>query len=117
MIGRFAWQYSIVIGIWMGSLAFPSPFRYVLWGVAVAWELSIPWLARRLYVAIPLSASHVPERFALFTLIVLGETIVVAPWERPAQSGRSRRSWSRRSGSWSPWPSGGLSLEVAARSR
>ena len=55
LIGRFAWQYSIAIGIWMGSLALASPSRYVLWGVAIAWELSIPWLARRLYVAIPLS--------------------------------------------------------------
>ncbi len=78
LISRYAGQYSIAIGIWMGSLAFPSPFRYVLWGVAVAWELSIPPLARRLWVAIPLSASHAPERLALFTLIVLGETIVVA---------------------------------------
>jgi Bacterial low temperature requirement A protein (LtrA) len=77
LIGRYAWQYSIAIGIWVGSLAFPSPFRYVLWGVAVAWELSVPWLARRLYVAMPLHASHVPERLALFMLIVLGETIVV----------------------------------------
>jgi Bacterial low temperature requirement A protein (LtrA) len=29
-------------------------------------------------VAIPVHASHVPERLALFTIIVLGETIVVA---------------------------------------
>ncbi len=77
LIGRFAWQYSLAIGIWIASLAFASPARYVLWGVAIAWELSVPWLARRLYAATPLSPIHVPERLALFTIIVLGETIVV----------------------------------------
>ena len=77
LISRFAWQYSLAIGIWIASLAFASPARYVLWGVAIAWELSVPPLARRLYAATPLSPIHVPERLALFTIIVLGETIVV----------------------------------------
>ena len=78
LIGRYAWQYAVAVGIWLSSLAFDSPTRYVLWGIAIAWELSIPPLARRYWVAIPVHASHVPERLALFTLIVLGETIVVA---------------------------------------
>src|SRR6476646_9241943 len=78
LIARYVWQYSLSICIWLTSLAFGSPVRYLVWGAAVAWELSIPPLARRLWLAIPVHASHVPERFALFTLIVLGETIVVA---------------------------------------
>jgi low temperature requirement protein LtrA len=77
LIARYAWEYSIAIGIWAVSLAFAAPARYVLWGIAIAWELSVPTLARRLFTAIPVHASHVPERFALFTIIVLGETIVV----------------------------------------
>jgi low temperature requirement protein LtrA len=77
LIGRYAWQYSIAIGIWIGSLALASPSRYVLWGVALAWELSIPPLARRLWEAIPRSRSKMPERLSLFTIIVLGEAIVV----------------------------------------
>jgi low temperature requirement protein LtrA len=77
LIGRYALEYSLAIAIWAASLAFAAPFRYVLWGVAIAWELSIPTLARRLFDAIPVHVSHVPERFALFTIIVLGETIVV----------------------------------------
>jgi low temperature requirement protein LtrA len=77
LIARYGWQYSVAIGIWAVSLAFEAPARYVLWGIALAWELSIPTLARRLFAAIPVHASHVPERFALFTIIVLGETIVV----------------------------------------
>jgi low temperature requirement protein LtrA len=77
LIGRYVWQYSLAIGVWLLSLAFPSPARYVLWGIALAWELSIPTRARHLFAAIPVHASHVPERFALFTIIVLGEAIVV----------------------------------------
>ena len=77
LVGRYAWQYSIAIGIWLGSLALASPSRYVLWGVALAWELSIPPLARRRWVAIPRSETKIPERLALFTIIVLGEMIVV----------------------------------------
>ena len=77
LVGRYAWQYSIAIGIWMASLALASPARYVLWGVALAWELSIPPRARRLWEAIPRSASKMPERLSLFTIIVLGEAIVV----------------------------------------
>ena len=41
LIVRYVWQYSIAIGVWVTSLAFGSPARYVLWGIAVAWELSI----------------------------------------------------------------------------
>ena len=77
LVGRYAWQYSIAIGIWMASLALASPGRYILWGVALAWELSIPPRARRLWEAIPRSASKMPERLSLFTIIVLGEAIVV----------------------------------------
>jgi low temperature requirement protein LtrA len=77
LIARYSREYALAIAIWAVSLAFEPPTRYVLWGVALAWELSIPTLARRLFTAIPVHASHVPERFALFTIIVLGETIVV----------------------------------------
>ncbi len=77
LIGRYAWQYSVAIAAWLASLAVPSPARYVVWGVALVWEYSVPPRARKLWVAIPVHASHVPERFALFTIIVLGETIVV----------------------------------------
>ena len=77
LVGRYTWQYSLAIGIWLLSLAVAPPARYVLWAVALAWELGVPTMARRLFTAIPVHTSHVPERFALFTLIVLGETIVV----------------------------------------
>jgi low temperature requirement protein LtrA len=38
-------------------------------------ELSLPPLSTRLHRRIPTSATHLPERWALFTLIVLGESV------------------------------------------
>jgi low temperature requirement protein LtrA len=76
LIARYAAGYSLGIALWLVSLAFAAPGRYVLWGIALAWEYSLPILFRRFHSAIPVSTSHLPERFALFTIIVLGETIV-----------------------------------------
>jgi low temperature requirement protein LtrA len=76
LIVRYAAGYSLGIALWLVSLAFPAPWRYILWGVALAWEYSLPVQFRRFHEAIPVSTSHVPERFALFTIIVFGETIV-----------------------------------------
>jgi low temperature requirement protein LtrA len=74
------------------SLAFDSPWRYVLWGVALAWEYSLPTLFRRLHASIPVHASHVPERFALFTIIVLGESVLAVAL------GVAGREWELSSG-------------------
>jgi low temperature requirement protein LtrA len=76
LIVRYAAGYSLGIALWLASLAVPAPARYVIWGVALAWEYSLPTLFRRFHAAVPVSTGHVPERFALFTIIVLGETIV-----------------------------------------
>jgi low temperature requirement protein LtrA len=76
LIARYAAGYALGSALWLVSLLFPAPTRYVLWGVALAWEYSLPIRFRRFHSAIPVSTSHVPERFGLFTIIVFGETIV-----------------------------------------
>jgi len=47
-----------------------------VWVVAQIFELSLPPFSTRLHRRIPTSATHLPERWALFTLIVLGESVV-----------------------------------------
>jgi low temperature requirement protein LtrA len=76
LIVRYAGGYSLGAALWVVSLALEAPERYVLWGAGLAWEYALPWLARSLHRTIPVHASHVPERFALFTLIVLGESVL-----------------------------------------
>ena len=45
-------------------------------GVALVVELSAPWVGRRQIARGPIHASHLVERFGLFTLIVLGESVI-----------------------------------------
>jgi len=76
LIRFYGGGYAIGAVIWLVSLAFPAPGRYVVWVIAQVLELSLPPLSTRLHRRIPTSATHLPERWALFTLIVLGESVV-----------------------------------------
>ena len=58
------------------SVLVPEPARYLLWGVALVIELSAPWVGRHQIARAPIHASHLVERFGLFTLIVLGESVI-----------------------------------------
>src|SRR6266568_1791588 len=76
LIRFYGLGYAGGAALWLVSLAFPTPWRYVVWIAAQLMELSLPPLSTRLHRRIPTSASHLPERWALFTLIVLGESVV-----------------------------------------
>ena len=62
--------------IWLSSLAFPQGVRPWIWAVAMAELLVVPIFAVRAYPDQPYDSSHIPERYGLFTIIVLGEGIV-----------------------------------------
>ena len=62
--------------IWLLSSAAPVPVRYGLWAVALAIDLGTAVVTARHTLAVPPNAAHLPERFGLFTLILLGEAIV-----------------------------------------
>jgi len=62
--------------LWAFSILLPAPQRYVLWGASLALELAVPWQVwRSMHPSAAVSPSHIPERFGLFTIIVLGESI------------------------------------------
>jgi low temperature requirement protein LtrA len=62
--------------LWLVSIVVPEPYRFWLWLVAFAVDLATPYILRRAQAAAPLDVSHLPERFGLFTILVLGESIV-----------------------------------------
>lgn len=62
--------------IWLISIFTPEPVRFWLWGLAFAVDLATPYAVRKIQAAAPLDRSHLPERFGLFTILVLGESIV-----------------------------------------
>ena len=59
----------------LGALLPPEP-RTVVWAVAAVTDLSVPFLVRRRLSSVPFDAPHVAERFGLFVIIALGETVV-----------------------------------------
>jgi low temperature requirement protein LtrA len=81
LIRLYGSGYSIGAAIWLASLAVDPPLRYVVWGIAQALELSLPPLTTRIQRRVRTSGSHVPERWALFTLIVIGESVVAVALE------------------------------------
>lgn len=62
--------------VWTAAIFVPEPGRVWLWGLALAIDLATPFAVRKAQAAVPLDVSHLPERFGLFTILVLGETIV-----------------------------------------
>jgi len=62
--------------LWLVSALIPAPARFWIWAVALAVDLGTPWLAIPHSVRIPPDAAHLPERFGLFMLILLGESVV-----------------------------------------
>jgi len=57
------------------SLAVPRPVGFALWAAAVLVEALMPLLATRSSSDVPLHVEHLPERFALFVILVLGESV------------------------------------------
>jgi low temperature requirement protein LtrA len=63
--------------LWAVSAAVPAPGRYGLWAVAVVLNAAIsgPIAYARMRQP-PVQVSHMPERFGLFTIVVLGEAVL-----------------------------------------
>ena len=61
--------------LWAVSLLVPRPVGIALWGAAVLVEALVPLLATRHSADVPLHVAHLPERFALFVILVLGESV------------------------------------------
>lgn len=76
LIGLYVVAFSFSVALWTGLLAVPEPWRFVVWGIGLV-DLGVPNLIGPRFVGrVPLHASRIPERFALFTMIVLGESVV-----------------------------------------
>jgi low temperature requirement protein LtrA len=68
--------FGAAVVLWFVSIAVPEPGRYWLWAAALAIELSAPVFGWRLIPVAPIDPRHLPERFGLLTIIVLGESVL-----------------------------------------
>jgi low temperature requirement protein LtrA len=73
---RFIAGHGTAAALWLASALVPAPVRYSMWAAAFAIDLGTPWLAVPHSIKVPPDAAHLPERFGLFTLILLGESVV-----------------------------------------
>jgi low temperature requirement protein LtrA len=61
--------------LWLAGAVVPAPVRYTCWAVAVAAEAAAPIMATMRSAGLPLHFEHLPERFGLFVILVLGESV------------------------------------------
>jgi len=73
---RYLAGHGVAAVFWLTSALVPVPARFWLWTIAFTLDLGTPWLAVPHSVNVPPDAAHLPERFGLFTLILLGESVV-----------------------------------------
>jgi low temperature requirement protein LtrA len=75
---RYAASNALGAAVWLSSLAVSTPGRYWLWALGMAVLMTGPVIAVRSFEGIAFNQAHISERYGLFTIIVLGESIVVA---------------------------------------
>lgn len=76
LTGRYVVGHGVAALVFLCSALVEAPLRYALWAIAFAADLGTPWLALPHTVRVPSHSEHLPERFGLFTLILLGEAVV-----------------------------------------
>ena len=86
---RYLAGHGFAAALWLGSAFVPAPARFAIWALALAIDLGTPWIAVTHSVAAPPDAAHLPERFGLFTLILLGESVIAV-----MQGMKSQEDWS-----------------------
>jgi low temperature requirement protein LtrA len=78
LCGRYLLGFVAGAALWAASALVAPPATYVLWGAGMVVELLTPLLSAAAIKRVPYHASHIPERLGAFTIIVLGETVLLA---------------------------------------
>jgi low temperature requirement protein LtrA len=86
---RYAIGFAIASLLWLISAFVPIPWRFALWGLGIIIDFTTPLTARKFQIGLLPHASHLPERFGLFTIIVLGEAIIAVV------EGVSQQKWDK----------------------
>jgi len=74
--------------LWLASLSVDGPARYVLWALGLLVDAAAPVFVTASRTEVPLHLEHLPDRFSLFIILVLGESVAAvvhgvhdASWE------------------------------------
>lgn len=72
---RYASGFALAVVIWLLSLVVPISIRPLFWLLAIILDFAVPFTAGQYATKIPPRTHHLPERFGLFTIIVIGESV------------------------------------------
>ncbi|NUT33260.1 MAG: low temperature requirement protein A [Hamadaea sp.] len=75
---HFVRGYGVGVGLWWVGTALPVAWGAWLWGIGLAIEVATYISGARFKRQFPPHVSHLPERYGLFTILVLGESFVGA---------------------------------------
>jgi len=67
--------FSLGASFWIVSIFLPETLMYIAWVIGIFIELLTPIIIRKELKLLPVHNTHLPERFGLFALLVLGESI------------------------------------------
>jgi low temperature requirement protein LtrA len=73
LIRVYVTLYGVQALLWLCGSVLEGSGRWAAWGLALGLDLASPWLVARHTAAVPPHPEHLPERFGLFTIILLGE--------------------------------------------
>lgn len=76
---QFSIGFSISVVLWCISLFIPGPSKYLLWAAGLIVDMITPMITLNTQAKMPkISTHHIPERFGLFTILTIGETVIGA---------------------------------------
>jgi low temperature requirement protein LtrA len=101
LAGRLGAGCAIAASLWLASAFVPAPARFWVWGVALVVDLGTPLTTTRHLIRVPHDAAHLPERYGLFSIILLGESMVAI------MRGMEHQEY------WSPWAASAAILSLA----
>jgi low temperature requirement protein LtrA len=73
---RLAAGCAVAAALWLASALVAPPLRFWLWGLALVIDVVTPILTTSHLIRVPHDAAHLPERYGLFSIILLGESVV-----------------------------------------
>ncbi len=76
LVNRYMIGFGSAAALWVVSTFIPMPNRFLVWYLAIGVDFFAPLTSGTLHVKFPPHLMHLPERFGLFTIIVIGEAVV-----------------------------------------
>jgi low temperature requirement protein LtrA len=78
LVRGYVLLYALQAALWAASLPAAGSLRLAMWVAAFLIDVVTPFFVARHTHAVPPHPEHLPERFGLFTIILLGESVAAA---------------------------------------